>query len=84
MRQIGVSRLRMIERRYLRGRLLSETPPRWAYADDVGALAKDHVAAIAEGAADMIEIEFPDLPLHRRFFRIGTNPALMALPEAIK
>jgi len=73
--------VRMIERGFLGDRLVYETPVRWVQATDaVAELAERHAQAMAAGELDMVELEFPDCPVHDRFFRIGTNSAGMREP----
>jgi len=77
--------IRMIERGYLRGVLVFETPVRWVQPGG-GALAElgaRHALAMDAGELDMVELEFPDCPVNDRFFRIGTNPAGMREPIGI-
>lgn len=51
---------------------------------DVAALAERHVAELAQGAWDMVELEFPEEPDPlQRYYRMGTNPARMVKPIRI-
>ena len=76
-------RLRVIERGFLRGERVFETPVRWIDAAESAALAEKHTRAIGNGSLDMVELEFPDCPIEDRFFRIGKNPQGMRLPIEI-
>lgn len=52
-----------------------------AISDLTTTLATQHAEAMIAGEIDMIEIEFLDDPEDPyRFFRVGTNPAMMVNP----
>lgn len=75
----------MIQRGFLRGQLVFETPVAWM--DPGNAVARigiDHATAMVAGELDMLELEFPDCPPEDRFFRIGTNPAWMVSPISLE
>lgn len=78
-----MSRIRVIERGFLRGKTVFQKPVRWIHMSEVRGLGAKHALAIAVGELDMVELEFPDCPLHDRFFRIGTNPDGMKLPVGL-
>jgi len=78
------NRIQAIERGFLKGQLVFETPARWRQPDNaVRAMGIKHAQAMAAGEIDMVELEFPDCQPEDRYFRLGTNPSGMVAPIEI-
>jgi len=76
----------LIIRGYL-GRKVVFEQPQTADASElesvVERVAIEHAQAMAAGTIDMVELEFPEFPLHERYFRFGVNPEGMVMPVVI-